>query len=93
MERNRRQGVEIAQPTTSEERREVAERCASHLGFDIPVIVDGVDDALGRAYSGMPARLYLIDTQGKVAFKSGRGPFGFETSLLETAMIFESLVE
>ncbi|HAN99651.1 MAG TPA: hypothetical protein DCQ98_20475 [Planctomycetaceae bacterium] len=91
MERNRHQGVEIEQPADDAERRAVAERCAAHLGFEIPVIVDGIDDRLGKAFSGMPARLYLIDRQGKVAFKSGRGPFGFDVSALESAMVFELL--
>jgi AhpD family alkylhydroperoxidase len=49
----------------------------------IPLVVDHVDDRVGHAYSGMPDRLYLIDRAGKVAYKSGRGPFGFEPGELE----------
>jgi hypothetical protein len=41
----------------------------------MPILVDGVDDRVGRAYSGMPDRLYLVDRKGKVVFKSGRRPF------------------
>lgn len=49
-------------------------------------VVDDVSDAVGHAYSGMPARLYLIDREGKVAYKSGRGPFGFKVGELEQAV-------
>ena len=52
----------------------------------MPVVVDEISDPVGHAYSGMPARLYVIDTQGKVAFKSGRGPFGFKTPEMEQAL-------
>ena len=39
------------------------------------------------AYSGMPDRLYIIDREGKVAFKSGRGPFWFNPAEMEQALI------
>jgi alkylhydroperoxidase family enzyme len=35
----------------------------------------------------MPSRLYLIDRAGKVAYKSGRGPFGFKPAELEQSLI------
>jgi hypothetical protein len=35
----------------------------------------------------MPSRLYLIDRQGKVAYKSGRGPFGFKPAELEQSLV------
>jgi hypothetical protein len=35
----------------------------------------------------MPGRLYLIDRDGKVAFKSGRGPYLFKPAELEHALI------
>jgi alkylhydroperoxidase family enzyme len=44
----------------------------------------------------MPARLYLIDREGRVAFKSGRGPFGFKPEELEQAIamnLLESTLE
>ena len=40
----------------------------------LPVLVDELNDPVGHAYSGMPARLYVIDGRGMVAYKSGRGP-------------------
>jgi hypothetical protein len=51
------------------------------------MLVDTIDDKVGAPYSGMPSRLYLIDREGKVAYKSGRGPFGFKPAELEHSLI------
>lgn len=85
---NRRFGIDLTQPTTTEERQAVASRCQSHLQLAIPFLVDNIDDAVGSQYSGMPNRFYLLDGQGRVAFKSGRGPFGFKPGELEQALIW-----
>ena len=50
-------------------------------------MVDEIDDRVGHAYSGMPARLYIIDTAGKIAYKSGHGPFGFKAGELEQSLL------
>jgi len=58
-----------------------------------PLLVDDVDDRVGHAYSGMPDRLYVIDRQGRVAYQSGRGPFGFKPGEMEQALIMLLLDE
>ena len=50
------------------------------------MLVDTIDDA-GNPYSGMPGRLYVIDREGKVAFKSGRGPYLFKPAELEQSLV------
>jgi hypothetical protein len=35
--------------------------------------------------------LYVIDTQGIVAYKSGRGPFGFRVGEMEQALVMTLL--
>ncbi len=92
MESNTRVGVAVKQPTSFDERLGVAGQFCSRLNPNIPVVVDDVNDAVGNAYSGMPARLYVIDKQGKVAYKGGRGPFGFKPGEMEQALVM-SLVE
>ena len=54
----------------------------------MPFLVDTVDDAVGGIYSGMPSRMYVLDSAGKVAYKSGRGPFGFKPSEMEQSLIW-----
>lgn len=57
----------------------------------MPMVVDAIDDRVGHAYSGMPDRLYLIDENGRVVYKSGRGPFGFKPGEMEQALIMHLL--
>ena len=91
MESNCRAGVSVAQPKTYGERTAVATQCHALLKPSIPLLVDEIDDSIGNAYSGMPARLYVIDADGKVAYKSGRGPFGFKTGEMEQALVMTLL--
>ena len=83
---NTRIGVEVKQPTSFDERVSVANQFCTKLKPNMPVVVDEISDAAGHAYSGMPARLYLVDLAGTVAYKSGRGPFGFKVPELEQAL-------
>ena len=92
MESNARLGVAVKQPTTTEERAEVCAQFRKKLNPGLPVFVDEISDPVGNAYSGMPARLYVIDTNGKVAYKSGRGPFGFKPGEMEQALLM-NLIE
>lgn len=86
MDSNTQVGVQTAQPQTFDARVAVAQQCHTKLKYSMPLLVDEIDDPVGNAYSGMPARLYVIDAAGQVAFKSGRGPFGFKVGELEQAL-------
>ena len=57
------------------------------------MVVDTMDDRVGHAYSGMPDRLYVIDRAGKVAYKGGRGPFGFKPGEMEQSLVMTLLDE
>ena len=87
MASNDRAGVAFAQPKTPEERAEVAGKCCVALKMTMSLLVDEIDDPVGHAYSGMPDRLYLIDRQGRVAYKGGRGPFGYKPGELEQSLV------
>ena len=69
MESNDRVGIQVAQPKSIEERTKVASQCCSSLDMAMPLLVDSIDDRVGRAYSGFPDRLYLIDRDGTVRWK------------------------
>lgn len=84
---NARVGIHVLQPKSFEERSKVANTCHAKLEISMPLVVDTIDDRVGHAYSGMPDRLYLVDQNGKVAFKSGRGPFGFQPPELEQSLV------
>lgn len=93
MEQNERFGVSVKQPTTLGERTKVAGQFCTKLKPAMPVLVDEIEDLAGNLYSGMPGRMYVIDSKGKVAYKSGRGPFGFRAGELEQALLMTLLEE
>ncbi len=80
-------GIAIKQPRVEEERTHAAKTCCSALEISMPMVVDEMDDRVGHAYSGMPDRMYLIDRAGRIAYKGGRGPFGFKPGELEQALV------
>jgi hypothetical protein len=83
---NRDEGILVNDPTSTEERVEVAATCAINLKIRMPVVVDEVDDAIASAYGALPDRLYLIGTDGTVAFQGAQGPWGFDPAALEAAI-------
>ena len=91
MASNDKVGIAVKQPQAKAERAGVAEKCCGVLEMTMPLLVDEMDDRVGHAYSGMPDRLYLIDRDGRVAYKGGRGPFGFKTGELEQAVVMHLL--
>jgi len=87
MPSNDKLGIAIAQPRTQAERDAVAKKCCAALEMSMPMVVDDLYDTVGNLYSGMPDRLYVIDPAGRVAYKGGRGPFGFKTGEMEQSLV------
>jgi Iodothyronine deiodinase/EF hand len=87
LESNNRLEILIPQPKTDAERIQVAQTCSKRLELGMPMLVDTIGDTVGARYSGMPSRLYLLDHRGRVAYKSGRGPFGFKPAELEHSLV------
>lgn len=83
---NREQGIRLFDPTSLEERAEVAEACALALEIRMPVALDELDNEVARRYGALPDRLYLIGADGRVAFQGAEGPFGFKPEELEAAI-------
>lgn len=77
----------VEDPETEGERVQVAAVCMTKLALEpMPALIDGIDDAVNQAYAAWPDRLYLVGTDGKLAFAGGPGPFGFEPDELEDAI-------
>ncbi len=83
---NIREGVVFRNPRSESERFGVAESCVRTLGIRFPALIDGIDNTVERLYTGWPDRLYLIDRDGRVVYKSAPGPFGFDPSKLSAAL-------
>ncbi len=93
MDSNDKAGVCFAQPQTFDDRCEIARQCQASLKMTVPLVVDEMDDYVGHLYSGMPDRLYVIGRDGRVIYKSGRGPFGFMPGEMEQALVMHLLDE
>lgn len=78
--------TDIQDPKNLDERQIVAKRCADALKYQIPTLVDDINDSVNEAYAAAPTRLYLIDTDGRVAYAGGLGPFGFKPKELKAAI-------
>ena len=77
---------DIYDPKTMNERRQVAERCKTALDYDIPILVDDIDDPVNKAYAALPTRLYLVGDDGRIVYSGGLGPFGFKPPELKIAI-------
>ena len=68
----------VEDPINDLERQSVAKTCMTKLALDpIPAVIDRVDDKVNNAYKGWPDRLYLVGKDGNIAYRGGRGPWGF----------------
>jgi thiol-disulfide isomerase/thioredoxin len=83
---NERAKIVYATPKDAAARQQIAEVCSRELKIELPMLVDEMSDATGRAYTAWPTRLYVIDGEGRIAWKSRAGPFGFEAALLREAL-------
>jgi len=84
MPANERQGISIRDPKNYDERVRVADKACSTLRIKLPCLVDGMDNAVNRAYSGWPDRVYVVGRDGKIAVKAEQGPRGFSPGVEQT---------
>ena len=83
---NEKEQVLVHSTRTLAERAAAANTCQLRLGIKLPAVVDRTDDAVEKAYTGWPDRLYLIGADGRIAYKSEAGPFGFRPDDLRSAI-------
>jgi Iodothyronine deiodinase len=83
---NLKDDVLVATTKTADERYRAAGLCVTKLGIELPALVDEPDNRVERAYTAWPDRLYVIDRDGRVAFKSAAGPFGFKPADVESTL-------
>ena len=86
MQSNVRDQVVFASPKSQGEREQVAGMCVRKLGIKFPALIDGFDNTTEQAYTGWPDRIYLIDKDGRVVYKSRPGPFGFHPEELKASL-------
>ena len=84
--RNLDEDVIFEQPATTDERAEVAAACMLRYNFSFPMLLDNMENEAEEKYISWPDRLYLIDSDGKIAYQGGMGPLYFDVEEFEEAV-------
>ena len=72
------EGILYDTPGTDGARAAIASVCMRRYQFPFRMVLDTIDDATEANYVAEPDRLYVVDTDGNVAWKSDLGPFYFD---------------
>jgi hypothetical protein len=54
--------------------------------LSIPVLIDGLDDDVTRAFGAYPLRLCLVGGNGRIVYQGMHGPEAFQPGELGTAI-------
>ena len=73
-----RDDVCYAQPKTLEQRVAIANDFTKRYKYSVPFGIDEMNNAANDAYAAWPERLYILDENGRVAYKGGNGPFKYD---------------
>lgn len=79
----------VEDPIDIGERKQVANTCVEELRLPMPALIDRIDDKVGLAWEAWPDRLYLIGTDGRIAYAGERGPRGFDPDGWAKAIVTE----
>jgi Iodothyronine deiodinase len=67
-----------AQPKSLADRVAIANDFTQRFKYPVPFAIDEMSDAANNAYAAWPERLYIIDENGRIAYKGGNGPFKYD---------------
>jgi tetratricopeptide (TPR) repeat protein len=83
---NDRERIAAPVPHSIDAKRDNAQFCLTRLALTLPAVVDGMDRAVEVAYHAWPSAAYLIDRDGRIAWRSRLGEQEFSLSGLESAI-------
>ena len=83
---NERESVELAMPSSMDQKNGYAQMCSRKLHLRFPAVVDGLDNAAEKAYAAWPSHVYVIAADGKVRYSSVLIEEEFDAKALELAV-------
>lgn len=83
MKSNEEEGVVYTQPKTMDERLNMAQTFVDQTEIGLPVLVDDISNTANACFAAWPERIYVIGTDGKIAYKGEPGPTGFDPDELD----------
>ena len=75
--------IHYKEPTTDDERTEVAAACQTKLDYRIPMLIDSIDNDVEGKYISAPMRLFLVDKNGTLIYSGDQGPRGWDADTWE----------
>jgi hypothetical protein len=78
MKSNVKDDVCYAQPKTLAQRVAIANDFTKRYKFPLPFGIDDMSNAANDAYAAWPERFYIIDENGRIAYRGGMGPFNYK---------------
>jgi len=78
MKSNVKDDVCYAQPRNLGDRLAIANDFIKRYSYPVPFGVDDMNNAANDAYAAWPERLYILDENGKIAYRGGNGPFKYD---------------
>jgi len=84
MDSNVTEGVCYPQPTTSDQRIAIANDFVKRFSWEIPMLIDPIENPANAAYAGWPERFYIVDETGTIVYKGKPGPFGYHPEEVES---------
>jgi hypothetical protein len=73
-------------PESEEDRVSAASTCVLQLDLRIPMVLDDMGDSVNTAYNALPERLYLLDSEGRIIFRTYPGTWNFDIDAWENAI-------
>jgi hypothetical protein len=83
METNDDEQICYPQPRSTAARAGIAGDFVKRFHYEIPLLVDPIENPANAAYAAWPERLYIVDEQGRIVYKGGPGPFEFHPEEVE----------
>lgn len=78
MDDNVQQDVCYRQPQSLSDRLAIVKDFVQRFSYPIPIAVDTMADTADVTYGAWPERLYIVETDGTIAYKGGMGPYGYK---------------
>jgi hypothetical protein len=83
MDSNVTESVCYPQPMTSAQRIAIANDFVKRFSYEVPLLIDPIENPANAAYAGWPERFYILDEAGTIVYKGKPGPFGYHPEEVE----------
>jgi hypothetical protein len=85
------EGQQVFAHQSDQERQQLAELCTTSKNLTVPTVLDKLDNAVEIAYAAFPDRIYLLDSNGIVQYKTQPGPRGWD--VVEPRAVLDRLLK